>query len=88
MHLNYNGHLKFGTPSPPVTLEISSDVLDFNSDLALLCAALIKSSIIALSSFKILEDISKFIISPSPLSVNLTESPPEIPVTLIFFIFS
>ena len=28
--IDYNGHLKPGIPKPPVALDISSDVLDFN----------------------------------------------------------
>jgi len=45
LHLNYKGHLKSAIPNPPVALEISSDVFDFNCDFALLCAAFIKSSL-------------------------------------------
>ena len=50
------GHLKPGISNPPAAFEISSEVLDFNSAFALLCAATIKSSIITLSSFIISSD--------------------------------
>ena len=41
--INYKGHLNPGTPNPPVALDISSEVFDFNLFFASLCAAVIKS---------------------------------------------
>ena len=41
-----------------------------------------------LSPFKISSEISILHISPSPSKITLTELDPEIPSTLIFFIFS
>ena len=56
------GHLKPGMSTPPVALKISSDVFVFNWDLALLNAALIKSSTIVLSSFNISGEMSNLLI--------------------------
>ena len=75
----YSGHLKPGIPNPPVAFDISSDVFDFNCDLALLCAATIKSSIIDLSSFIISSDSLIDCISPSPSKTIFAEFEPEIP---------
>ena len=44
-------------PSPPVAFEISSDVLDFNWDFALLWAAWIKSSINIFELSEILDKV-------------------------------